>query len=61
MLIMLQDVEPVGRYALRFKWSDGHDTGLFTFEALRKMCQCDICEPEKEPAEEKKTRTRRLL
>ena len=61
MLIMLQDIEPVGRYALRFKWSDGHDTGLYTFGALRKMCQCHICQPHKDPDEEKKTRSRRLL
>ena len=61
MLIMLKDIEPVGRYALRFKWSDGHDTGLYTFGALRNMCQCQICQPDKDPAEEKKTRSRRLL
>jgi DUF971 family protein len=24
----------IGRYAVRFVWSDGHDTGLFTFERL---------------------------
>ena len=27
--------EPVGNYALRFHWSDGHSTGLYTFEHLR--------------------------
>ena len=48
LLIMLKDIEPVGRYALRFKWSDGHDTGIYSYTALRKMCQCDICQPHKE-------------
>ena len=41
MLIMLQDIEPVGRYAFKITWSDGHDTGLFTYLKLRELCQCD--------------------
>jgi DUF971 family protein len=28
---------PIGHYAVRFRWSDGHDTGLFTFEHLRGL------------------------
>jgi len=47
LLIMVQDIEAVGRYALRFKWSDGHDTGIYSYSALRRLCQCDICQPEK--------------
>ncbi|MDR4461233.1 MAG: DUF971 domain-containing protein [Nitrospirales bacterium] len=47
LLILLQDIEPVGRYAFRFKWSDGHDTGLYSYTALRHMCQCEICQPNK--------------
>jgi DUF971 family protein len=27
----------VGRYALQFVWSDGHDTGIYTFEYLRRV------------------------
>ena len=27
----------VGRYALQFVWSDGHDTGFFPFEYLRRL------------------------
>ena len=27
----------VGRYALQFMWSDGHSTGIYTFEYLRKL------------------------
>jgi DUF971 family protein len=33
-------VEPVGRYALTVHWSDGHHTGIYTFELLRKLCPC---------------------
>jgi len=29
--------EIVGRYALTFRFSDGHDTGIFSFEYLRKL------------------------
>jgi DUF971 family protein len=27
----------VGRYALNFRFSDGHDTGIFSFAYLRKL------------------------
>ncbi|MBU0610665.1 MAG: DUF971 domain-containing protein [Armatimonadetes bacterium] len=28
----------VGRYAIQFTWSDGHDTGIFDFHLLRSLC-----------------------
>lgn len=57
LLIILQDIESVGRYALQFKWSDGHDTGIYSYSLLRKLCQCDVCQPVK-PVESK---SRRLM
>ena len=51
LLILLKDIEAVGRYAFRLKWSDGHDTGLYSYSALRRMCQCESCQP---PTKEKK-------
>ena len=33
----------VGRYAIGFRWGDGHDTGIYTFDYLRKMCLCKEC------------------
>ena len=36
-------IDSVGRYALKFSWSDGHDTGIFTFEHLRTLCECPQC------------------
>jgi DUF971 family protein len=36
----------VGRYALQFVWSDGHDTGIFSFETLRNLCTCEGCQPQ---------------
>lgn len=38
-------VSPVGNYALQFAWSDGHDTGIYTFDYLRKLCPCPQCLP----------------
>ena len=28
-------IELVGAYGIRIRWSDGHDTGIYTFERLR--------------------------
>jgi DUF971 family protein len=35
----------VGAYGLRIRWSDGHDTGIYTFELLRALCHCPACRP----------------
>ncbi len=34
---------PVGRYAYKITWSDGHDSGIYTLEHLRALCQCAEC------------------
>ena len=39
------DVKPlsirlVGRYAITIEWSDGHRTGIYPFDLLRKLCPC---------------------
>ena len=39
----LTAVKPVGRYALNFIFSDGHSTGIFTWEYLRGLCRCEAC------------------
>ncbi|MCS7159172.1 MAG: DUF971 domain-containing protein [Gemmatales bacterium] len=36
-------VTPVGRYAYKIVWADGHDTGIYSFELLRQLCQCSEC------------------
>jgi DUF971 family protein len=33
----------MGRYALAIHFSDGHHSGIFTFDLLRELCQCDLC------------------
>jgi DUF971 family protein len=39
----LVDLKLVGQYALAPVWGDGHDTGYYTFEALRAACSCPAC------------------
>ena len=34
---------PVGRYALEFAWSDGHRAGIYSWDYLRRHCQCSEC------------------
>jgi DUF971 family protein len=34
---------PVGHYAYKITWSDGHDTGIYTLDNLRALCECAEC------------------
>lgn len=34
--IAVESLELVGGYGLRIRWSDGHGTGIYTFEWLRR-------------------------
>lgn len=33
------EARAVGRYALQFVWSDGHEAGIYTFDYLRELAQ----------------------
>ena len=35
--VIPEAIHPVGRYALQFIWSDGHRTGIYPFEYLRRI------------------------
>jgi ATP-binding protein involved in chromosome partitioning len=42
------DIRPVsiglvGSYGLKVSWSDGHGTGIYTFEKLLASCPCEAC------------------
>jgi DUF971 family protein len=40
-------VTPIGHYAYKITWNDGHDTGIYTLESLRELCQCPQCDKPK--------------
>ena len=35
--------EPVGKYAIKFQWNDGHELGIYSWQFLRDVCPCDEC------------------
>jgi DUF971 family protein len=45
----IEDIEPVGGYALAIKWFDGHASGIYSFTYLRSLCQCPACKPAAPP------------
>ena len=38
--VAAEAIEPMGRYGIRIRWSDGHDTGIYTYDRLRALCPC---------------------
>jgi DUF971 family protein len=36
----------VGNYAIQIVFSDGHSTGIYSFEHLREICPCEACRRE---------------
>lgn len=41
----LDDLEPVGGYALSLTWFDGHASGIYSYPYLRSLCRCPGCLP----------------
>ncbi len=37
------DFMEIGRYAIQVLWSDAHETGIYSFELLSSLCECDRC------------------
>lgn len=37
--VVISGVEPVGNYAIRLQFDDGHDSGLFTWDYLHELFQ----------------------
>ena len=35
--VAIVDVEPIGNYAIKLVFDDGHDTGLYSWDYLRKL------------------------
>lgn len=38
-----QSATPVGQYAIQLSFSDGHSTGIYSYEHLRSICPCAEC------------------
>ncbi|MDP2600577.1 MAG: DUF971 domain-containing protein [Deltaproteobacteria bacterium] len=36
-------IDSVGNYGLQIRFSDGHATGIYTYDYLRSLCQCPGC------------------
>lgn len=36
-LVEIKEIEPVGNYAVKLVFSDGHDTGLYSWEYLHEL------------------------
>lgn len=41
--VKIDKVEPVGGYAIRIYWNDGHNSGIYSFQHLRSVCPCEEC------------------
>lgn len=38
-----ETVTPVGNYAVTFTWNDGHKSGIYSWNFLRRHCLCPEC------------------
>ena len=43
-LVKALSAEPVGKYAVRFNWNDGHNLGIYSWQWLRQICPCEECD-----------------
>ena len=43
---VVSGAELVGAYALRLRWQDGHDTGIYDFDLLRALDPAITCDAE---------------
>jgi DUF971 family protein len=45
--LKMLNAEAVGHYAIKIDLSDGHNTGIYSFDHLRKICSCAECKAAK--------------
>jgi DUF971 family protein len=41
--LKMDKVEPVGQYAIRIHWNDGHNAGIYSYDYFREICPCGEC------------------
>ena len=39
----IMELQPVGNYAVSLHFTDGHATGIFSYDHLRSICPCPDC------------------
>ena len=37
--VKIRELHPVGNYGVSVAWTDGHDSGIYTFEHLRELSE----------------------
>jgi DUF971 family protein len=48
--LKLEGMEPIGNYAVRLAWNDGHSSGLYTWETLERLAR-EAQESSQDPSE----------
>ena len=48
--LKMLSVEPIGSYAVRINWNDGHNSGIYSWVHLRKVCPCAECKARRDAA-----------
>jgi DUF971 family protein len=38
-----QSAQAVGQYAIQISFTDGHSTGIYSYDLLRSICPCSEC------------------
>ena len=41
--VTAKSAKAVGNYAIHIEFSDGHSTGIYSFDHLREICPCEEC------------------
>jgi len=41
--VTAKSANAVGNYAIQIQFSDGHATGIYSYEHLREICPCEAC------------------
>jgi DUF971 family protein len=48
--VRASSAEGVGKYAIKFRWNDGHELGIYSWQWLRQICPCADCRDVNAPA-----------
>ncbi len=42
-VLRVEEAELVGAWGLSLRWNDGHETGIYSWDVLRSLCECSTC------------------